>query len=316
MDNQTDKHPHMDSYAEKLTEKYYGQKPLSIAPLGGGFYGRVFLAELSRAPYKAVIKIYLYSGLNEREAAQLKILAGNSVIRMPEVYFIHHSDNEIPVDALLMEYIDGINAGGNIDLAPEIREKIADQMVDNLIACHRTIHPEGFGEINAGPYEKDWRVCFRRKADTIFPKAADMYAKGKISDSVYGTVQKAYQNFDRIFSQPVDTARLIHGDYNTWNILLNNEATECAAVIDPFNCSWADSELDLYQLNNANGKYYGLLDKYRAKVPLSSNFEIKNCFYELFTEIMHYYDADIDPAASGIPETARKLEIQMKKIGI
>jgi len=58
------------------------------------------------------------------------------------------------------------------------------------------------------------------------------------------------------------------------------------------------------------------LDKYRAKVVLSSNFEVKNSFYELFTEIMHHNNVGKDPAASNIPQTAGQLEIHMKNIGI
>ena len=316
MGNYVDGQADLERYAQKIISKQYGQEAISITPLGGGFYGRVFLAELSRDPYKAVIKIYLFKGLNIREAAQLDKLACHSLIRMPQVYFVHQADTRIPVDALGMEFIDGINAGGLHDLVPSDREKIADEIVDNLISYHSTVHPEGFGEISGGPYEKDWRVLYREKAESNYHKAIEMHAQGKISDFVMDTVIKAYENFDLIFSQPITTARLIHGDYNTWNVLTNPGATECAGVIDPFNCCWADSELDLYQLSTANGTYFGLLDKYRAKVELSSNFEIKNCFYELFTEIRHFYDTGLDPASSNIPEEARQLEIRMKNAGI
>lgn len=314
MNMQTD--GQMIRYAQELAVKQYGQKPVSIVPLGGGFYGSVFLAELDREPFKVVIKIYLLDGLNGREAEQLVILGKCSTIKMPQVYFLHDADGEIPVDALAMEYIDGINAGGIIEIPPSDRDRIADRIIDNLISFHSVVHPEGFGEIAGGTYEKDWRVFYRGKACAIYHKAFEMRARGKLSAAVCDIVKKAYDSFDLIFSEPVETARLIHGDYNTWNVLVNHEETECVAVIDPFNCCWADSELDLYQLSTANGQYFGLLDKYRAKVVLSSNFEIKNSFYELFTEIMHHNNVGKDPAASNIPQTAGQLEIHMKNIGI
>ena len=99
---------------------------------------------------------------------------------------------------------------------------------------------------------------------------------------------------------PVESACLIHGDYTTWNIMLNEELTEATALIDPFGCMWADRELELYQLENVNGKDYRLLERYRAAVPLSPNFEVKNCFYRLFTEIMHYHDASVPVKESHI----------------
>lgn len=306
----------MDKYVEQLTGKYYGQKPVSVISLGGGFYGRVFLAQLNSEPYRVVIKIYLSNGLNKKEEEQLKILSKYASIRMPRVYFNHHADTEISVDALFMEYIEGINAGSISDITPLDRDNIANQIVDNLIGYHQVVHLEGFGEINGERYEKDWRVYYRKKAYSIYHKSIEMHREEKINDTVYGIVQRAYENYDKIFYLPIESARLIHGDYNTWNILLKRDLTEAAAVIDPFNCCWADPEFDLYQLDNANGKYLGLLNKYKAKMELSNNFEIKNSFYELFTEIMHFYDADIDVATSNIPNEARKLEIQMNNCGI
>lgn len=99
----------------------------------------------------------------------------------------------------------------------------------------------------------------------------------------------AVAQFDTVFSQPIRQASLIHGDYNMWNVLVDKKACAVTAVIDPCNCMWADSEMDLYQLNNANGKYLGLLEAYAKKRPLSENFNAKCAFYELFTEIEHYY---------------------------
>lgn len=117
----------MIRYEHELAAKHYGHKPVSIAPLGGGFYGRVFLAELDREPFKAVIKIYLFHGLNGREAEQLVILGKYSAIKIPQIYFTHDADNNIPVDALAMEYIDGINAGGITDIPLSDRDRIAGQ---------------------------------------------------------------------------------------------------------------------------------------------------------------------------------------------
>ena len=89
-----------------------------------------------------------------------------------------------------------------------------------------------------------------------------------------------------------------------------------SGVIDPFNCCFADAEMDLYQLDNANGRDYGLLEQYSQRVRLSENFALKNCFYELFTELMHYHDAHVDPIVPRVAEETEALRIQLVRFGI
>lgn len=57
----------MEQIARDIIKKYYCTESKAITTLGGGFYGRVFLAELEKSPYKVVIKEYLFNGLADRE---------------------------------------------------------------------------------------------------------------------------------------------------------------------------------------------------------------------------------------------------------
>ncbi|MCL2426807.1 MAG: hypothetical protein FWD05_10790 [Oscillospiraceae bacterium] len=70
------------------------------------------------------------------------------------------------------------------------------------------------------------------------------------------------------------------------------------------------------QLNNANGKQFGLLDIYATKFPLSENFQLKLSFYELFSEITHFYDADVEIDYPRMIAEANELELQMKAFGL
>ena len=56
---------------------------------------------------------------------------------------------------------------------------------------------------------------------------------------------------------------------------LSEDLSRVSGVIDPFNCCFADAEMDLYQLDNANGRDYGLLEQYSQRVRLSENFALK-----------------------------------------
>lgn len=311
----------MEKIINTLVFKYYNDIPLKVTYLGGGFYGKVYLADFINPPYKVVFKFFLCDELAKKENDQLRILSKHSTIKIPQIYFLHNKDNDIPYDVLAMEYISGLNAGliDQTKLKPKEREYIADKIIDNLISYHQTINPKGFGEINSKEFDSDFRTTFKKKVDLIITQAKSLYDDKIIDEEIYNVVLNAYENFDRIFYLPITKACLIHGDYNTWNILLNKEMNDVVGVIDPYNCCFADSELDLYQLDNGNGTFYNLLNKYKSKVRLSENFELKIRFYEVFIEIMHYHNLskinkNID--ISTLPPRIEQLQQQMNYFGI
>lgn len=306
----------MNEIARKVIKKYYGATAKNIESLGGGFYGKVFLVSIDVEPFKIVVKIYLEDGLAIRESEQLKILGKHALLKMPQVYHVHMKDMEIDYDILMMTYLSGVNAGVQENVNEDFLDEISESIVDNLIAIHSIKNPNGFGEIGTSVYWDDWRDYYQPKVENIYESAIQLHTNGELDDKTYHIIKKAYEKFDQIFYLPITDARLIHGDYNTWNVMLNESLTQAVAVIDPFGCCWGDSEYDLYQLNNANGKYYQLLDRYKRKCVLSENFELKICFYELFTELMHFHDAGVEISHSDIPNTALKMEKLMNEYNI
>lgn len=308
----------MQQLAEAIANKYFGTNPQNITSLGGGWYGRVFEAEMTTEPNRIIIKFHLFPNLAEKEACQLEKLAAHSMLKMPEVFFVHKATSDIPYDAIIMEYIPGINAGNHsfLEIEESKRVAIAMQIIDNLIFYHKVINPDGFGEIGANSFEPDWKKWYKPKADLAFVKAESLYVNRKIDEVIFSVISKAHKLFDRIFYLPIKEARLIHGDYNNWNILLNESLTSVSAVIDPLNCCFADSEMDLYQLNHANGKDYKLLDIYASKVPLCENYSLKSCFYELFDHIAHYYDTNVEIDELFLTGLAKELDQQLQHFGL
>lgn len=306
----------MINAAKLAAERQFQTRVKKITPLGGGFYGRVFLAVLEKEPYHAVIKLYLFPNIAQKEALGLKTLTKYANVLMPEIYFSSRADALCPYDALGMQYIPGVNAGELLNLPGNAWETVADEIIDNLISYHSALNPQGFGELDAQHFEKDWRDVYYPASLETCEKAKALYKEGKLPPGVLETVSRALECFGRIFYLPVTEARLIHGDYNTWNILLTEDLRHVKAVIDPYGCRWADAEFDLYQLDNANGCYFGLLERYRAKRRLSENFALKRAFYELFTELKHYCDAKVAIEKSNIPQQAVLLRDRMREFGI
>ena len=297
----------MDALIRNLVHEHFGREPTEIKALGGGFYGRAFSVAIDRPPFTIVVKVYMYDGIARNEYVQLRMLARHALLKVPEVYHLHIKQGDSDHDALLMEHIEGLNAGHQNTLADDAIDRIADRIVDNLIAFHSVEHADGFGALESEAFEQDWRDWYRRDVRMVYKKAIALRDRGKLDNDIFATVELAVERFDQIFYLPITDARLIHGDYNAWNIMVNTEASDAIAVIDPFNCSWADPEFDLYQLDNANGRYLSLLDRYREKVALTENFAQKNSFYKLFTEIMHHHDANVDIATSMVHQAAKDL---------
>lgn len=298
---------------DRLIRENYGTEPAKVTALGGGFYGRAFLVELPFEPERIVVKLYLFPGLAKKEAVQLGCLSGSCTLKVPQVYHVCLAgEPEGGYDAVLMEYLPGVNAG-DLDvskIAEDTRNTICQEIVENLIAVHGTLHKEGFGAVDSRKFCGTWQEYYYPIAAKIVEKAHVLYKMGQVSEYIVRVFDKSFRDFKKIFDLPVTEARLIHGDYNTWNILLTEEKDHAMAVFDPFGCCWGDSEYDLYQLDNANGKAYGLLERYRQQKRLSPNFDRKRCFYELYSEVGHYHDAGVDVDQKAVGILAEKLEEQ------
>ncbi len=300
----------MQDTISKAIFSFFHVMPEQTRHLGGGFYGQVFLVALPNSR-PVVAKLYRFAGLAGKEAGQLKMLAAHSRLRVPQVFGVAEAGpSHGAYDVLLMEYLEGVNAGDqDVSAIPaESRARICEQIVDNLIGLHETVHPEGFGPLDAETFYPSWEEYYKPVARSIVKKAHALHEKGQLTEEVLDLFERSIRCFDEIFAGKVTRASLIHGDYNTWNILLAPDRSCACAMIDPYGCCWADSEYDLYQLDNANGRDWGLLKRYAEKCPLSPDFAVKRAFYELYTEINHYYDSGVPVIRELVQRQAGALE--------
>ena len=275
---------------KQLVFKKTQKTPIQATRVGGGFYADVYKFDYNNNE-TLVIKVYKTNGMMKKEADQIKLLSQHSIFPMPVVLWCHSSDDSYEKDILAMNYLEGENGGNAFYLNPYKKAKLAEQVVDNLIAFHNVHNPLGFGEINSERYYQTFNEYYLEKANHILNMAKKLNNDGQITDYVLDVATAAIEKFEKIFYLPITEASLIHGDYNMWNIMINKKQNKVTAVIDPCGCMWADSEFDLYQLNNANGKHLKLFERYANKKKLSENCIQKMAFYHLFTEIEHYYNS-------------------------
>lgn len=273
---------------EIVVAKKHGKNPKKIQRIGGGFYADVYSATFTDG-VPIVAKVYKTDRVMSAEMEQLALLRQYALVPMPDILWSHTADSGFSFDVMAMNCLPGTNGGAVFYINPRKRAQLAEQVVNNLLCFHNTENPDGFGEIGGKIYYNTFNEYYFEKVKKILTMAGELSRKQQLPETVHHTAQQAVQSFNSIFYLPITKSALIHGDYNMWNILVDKKACTVTACIDPFGCMWADSELDLYQLNNANGKHFRLLETYAEKKSLSENFPQKCAFYELFTEIEHYY---------------------------
>lgn len=261
--------------SEKLNE---GIKEIKF--IGGGSFGRVYKVVLSDGRCIA-LKAYRVQGSQDREAEQLRILAENTAVKMPEVLFTYEDEGTA---LLAMSFVEGVNALSPAFLLKSKKQKkeFASDVIDGMLGWHG-VKGEKFGSLTEPSYDS-WYEYYRKEKQEPWLKAlGELCEKGSFSRKRLGLLKEATELFNSLpeeKSEPV----LIHGDLNIMNILADRKSFALTAFIDPCGSMWADREYDLFQLRNMWGDAYGLYGTYKDKHPLSEFTDFRVAYYAAMHE--------------------------------
>lgn len=273
------------SYVNKIVEEQFGANVLKINYIGGGSFGFAYKVEMDKVPYKIVVKVFKLEDMHKKEAFQLNLLRANSTIKFPKVYFTYDNTEDIPVDCIGMEFIEGkaaFNSLGLLFKPKKAKLAFAEKLAEGINSIHNCIG-EKFGDVQ-NPIYDSWHDYYKPFTNDILSKAEEFYNQGKLAGFVFNTMKKAYDMYDIIFEEKVTTPALIHGDLNVLNIMVK-KPFEISAIIDPLNSMYADKEYDLFQLNNLTGPCFYLYKVYKNKYETSKKCDAKCAFYALWNEI-------------------------------
>lgn len=276
------------SFAIAVLETTYNTKVNSIKYVGGGSFGFVFKADIDKEPFSVIMKACRTEGICEREASELTLLGSNSLIKIPKVYFTFLATNEILIDFIGMELVEGSDCFMDfIKLlnSKKSKERFADEITTIIHHWHEQTNDK-FGLIGNAVYD-EWLDYYQPFAADILECARVLTNRGKLEKKVLTTMERAWSAFDFIFSEKVETASLIHGDMNVMNIM-SDKHLHPTAIIDPLESKWADKEYELFQLRNLTGDEFHLYETYKAKYPVSEKCDIKTAFYALYHEVYAY----------------------------
>ncbi|MDR3344395.1 MAG: phosphotransferase [Oscillospiraceae bacterium] len=268
----------------QIAEKHLGESTKILRCLGGGSFGRAYLA-LTPSRGKIVLKAYRIPGMNEDEAFQLEILQKNTDVPMPQVLFTHTDDTAAVMG---MGYIEGKNAmsAGFLRHGRRKREAFAAAVVDGILGWH-AVRGEKYGYVREPKYAS-WREFYREEIVTpVMEGTAPLVEQGKFKRRWYDTLRCATEQFDAIVDEPPHPV-LIHGDLNIMNIMAEPGSFRLTGFIDPWGSMWADREYDLFQLQNMWGNRFGLYEEYKRRYPLTPACDLKTAYYAAINEALAY----------------------------
>lgn len=275
-------------YLRNIVETHFDANVLNIKYIGAGSFGFVYKVEIDKEPVNLVVKVFKLEDMHRKEAYQLDILRANSTAKFPKVYFLHDSTDDVPINCIGMEFIEGRNAFSDISLlfkSKKAKLDFSNKLTEEMHKIHSCTGKK-FGTVENPVYD-NWDDYYRPYAADILKKAEDLYKSGKFKGFILNTMKKAFDMYDVIFEENVTTPALIHGDLNLMNVMVK-KPFEIAGIIDPLNSMYADKEFDLFQLNNLTGPFFYLYKTYKKKYKTSKNCDSKCAFYALWNEVDCY----------------------------
>jgi fructosamine-3-kinase len=302
-------------YAKRIICEHYSCDIKSIKYVGGGSFGYVYKVEIPATPHKLIAKACRVSGMHLDEINAMKMLGNNSLIHIPDIYFKYDATDDIPMDFIVEEFIDGTDCFtdySKLFLSKKKKQAFANNIADCLANWH-SITNNKFGSINNPEYD-NWLDYYKPFAQDILTTAVQMNKDGLLNNKTINTMKIAWDNFDYIFSEPVEQASLIHGDLNVMNIM-SDKNLNVTAIIDPLECKWADKEFDLFQLKNMTGEFFNLYETYKSKYPVSSKCDLKCAFYAVYNEV-YCFIASGGKIEIILKMVVRRLNKEMKKAGL
>jgi fructosamine-3-kinase len=268
-----------------LIAQQYASAPVKdLRYLGGGTYGRAFLACFADNS-SFVLKAYCVQGMQEEEAYQLRLLSKNTRVPMPRVLFTHCDETTA---VLGMSFIPGRAA-----LDPRFmcknrraREAFAKDVALGLLDLH-SVQGEKYGDLHQATHT-NWRTYYQETIEIpILTGLERLVREKKFDANKYELLCKGSQQVAKISAEP-ESSVLIHGDLSIANIMADPKTMELTGFIDPTGTMWADREYDLFQLQNMWGNHYGLYDAYKANRTMEKHCDLRVAYYGALNEAACY----------------------------
>ncbi|MGN1419067.1 MAG: aminoglycoside phosphotransferase family protein, partial [Acutalibacteraceae bacterium] len=282
----------------------------SVTKAGSGAVGSVYKVITDDPNVLLAVKIGANRAILEDEYNMIKFISDRVDCKLPKLYFIDQIEN---MTLIAMDFIDGIPGDSKILRFLSGKKTLADDIVDNLLKIH-SVHNDKFGPVNNAVYDT-WYDYYKEYAQEIYDFCCDCHKNKRLSGFVFGSVEKSFQNLDKLIPDNGEKPTLIHGDYWLPNMIINPKTMKLAGVVDPFNIMWTEPEFEIFAMTVGYGKRLKLYETYKEKVKTSELCDLKVELYALYNELM-WYKRNGEIGQPYLIMRSKNLLKQMKKHGI
>lgn len=290
-------------------------KALNCSKTGSGANGNVYKITIDIPPYTVAVKSAKNGSLLIKEKAYTDLILSKTDIPMPLTLFLKINSNENERSYMCMEFLDGVNANDPKLLlrGKKAKARLCDSVIENLEKL-QSVKGEKYGSFDSPEYD-DWHDYYRPFSEKVILFAEDEVKKGNIIPYVAGVMRKAFDNYDKVFSEPIGEPTLTHGDFWLPNILVDRKSLRVTGVLDPFNVMWADNHYELFALIAGRGNKYKIYDTYKKLHNISDKCDLKLEYYALFSEI-YWYSITHHKYDNFLKLKAKLLEKQLRRFNI
>ena len=132
-----------------IVEEKYNCNVTDISLIGKGASGSVFKLKTDKYPFNIAVKTSNYPELLRDEYERIRFISDKVDCKLPKLFFFETFENK---GFLGMELIDGVEASKKVLWFRRNKDKLANEIVDNLIKIH-SFHNDKFGPINNAVFE-------------------------------------------------------------------------------------------------------------------------------------------------------------------
>ena len=257
-------------------ETLLGERLRSVRPLGGGWIGEVYRAELEDGT-PLVAKLDAGGGAHlDREAYMLRYLREKSDLPVPEVY--HGSET-----LLLMEFVEGASSFSRN------AERHAAELLAGLHGITADAHGHErdtlIGSLSQpNPWTGSWSAYFGEHR--LLYAASVAHEAGRMPAEDVGRVERLAGRLDDLIGEPNPPA-LIHGDAWSANVLAKGD--RISAFLDPA-IYHADPEIELAYILLFDSFGEPFVQHYAELRPIREGFfEVRRDLYSLYPLLVHTY---------------------------
>ena len=252
----------------KDTRAFYDREIKDVELVNQGYYGLIFLVSFDDA-FSCVAKVYKGFGHAKNEYEHLGLLLGKGLFHSPKPYYLSLKEKNDYKDILYMEYIHEAEPVELAALEQCNKDEMAKRIVDNIFCYQQNFKVE----------QGNWGCVYNDFVHDLYNRLLlrDDNELKEVANKYLAFTKESVFNTNEV---------LLHGDYNTLNLLVDKNGE--LHMIDPLGFTYGDKFIDIAQLLKKTCLEDIIIKILKKKDILDDKGLTLVAIYQFWDEIYHY----------------------------